>query len=89
MSQLGLCLGVCVCVCDCVEQTFELKVLNLNRAQLTRFSTQLGAACASFVCWPEKEERESPLDDNCTKEGKSGPASIEATFQKWNCICSA
>lgn len=57
-----------MCVCDCVEQTFELKVLNLNRAQLTRFSTQLGAACASFVCWPEKEERESPLDDNCTKE---------------------
>lgn len=47
-----------MCVCDCVEQTFELKVLNLNRAQLTRFSTQLGAACASFVCWPEKEERE-------------------------------
>lgn len=49
-----------MCVCDCVEQTFELKVLNLNRAQLTRFSTQLGAACASFVCWPENaRERES------------------------------
>lgn len=51
------------------------------------------AACASFVCCPERE-RESTWRQLYQEEleigsRSSGSASIEATFQKWNCICSA
>lgn len=87
MSQLELC--VCMCVGRLLNGKFWIWIA------LGSFDSQLNLGRMCFICLlPRERERDgvhltTTVAGSRNRNRSKGSTSIEATFQKWNCICSA